>query len=224
MIHYRAGSLSHSHSNVGSMIVGREQTERASAISEVSDKTSFSRGAIIEPRQEVSLGLLLVASDASEQKSFTVKGSDDVTVAPGTDVLNVDNVLGDLLDQLQEVMRHSASHANGQSQPDTDEKVESILHQMHSLEQLGIGLPNQLNEEDAIHQRILDGIRWIDGRYEVGLPWRTADGKAPSNNELPENFADAFACLQALTKPLNKSPDQSKVTKECQYTTHYLSH
>ncbi|KAH7696694.1 Pao retrotransposon peptidase family protein [Aphelenchoides avenae] len=106
----------------------------------------------------------------------------------------------------------------GQSQPAFEEKLGSILDQMHSLEQLGVELPDHLNEEDAVHQRILDGIRWVNGRYEVGLPWRTSDGKAPSNKELPDNFSYAFACLQALIKTLSKSAgllaEYDKIFKE----------
>lgn len=127
-----------------------------------------------------------------------------------------------------------------QSQPDTDDKLENIFHQLHSLEQLGVELPDHLNEEGAVHQRIRDSICWVDGRYEVGLPWRPADGKAPSNKELPENFAYAFACLQALIKTLSKSPELSRIRQSLQgvfgrwdytriqqrapITAHYFSH
>ncbi|KAH7711267.1 Pao retrotransposon peptidase family protein [Aphelenchoides avenae] len=162
------------------------------------------------------------------------------TSAIGEDTI-VDAFCKDLLGQLQDAVRHKVSYANDQSQPVTDQKLEYLLHQMHSLEQLGVELPDHLNEEDAIHQRIRDSIRWVDGRYEVGLPWRTADGKAPSNKELPDNFAYAFACLRALIKTLSKSSELlveydkvfkeylasgiiSEVTKVCQYTAHYLSH
>lgn len=64
---------------------------------------------------------------------------------------------------------------------------------MRSLEEMGVEPPSHLDEDDAVHQRIRDSIRWVDGRYEVSLPWRTSDGRPPSNEDLADNFKYAFA-------------------------------
>ncbi|KAH7718166.1 Pao retrotransposon peptidase family protein [Aphelenchoides avenae] len=200
-----------SHTNVGSMVVGRGLTRKPTNESEVTDKTFFTRGVVIEPKQNVSLGQLLHAEK--------------------------DEKPGDMLQQMHSLVLH----ADGKSDQLAEAQLESILQQLHSLEQMGVEPPDAQNEDDAIHKRIRDSIRWVDGRYEVGLPWRTTDGKAPSNADLPDNFAYAFACLQALIKTLSKSPELlaeydkifkeylasgiiSEVAKDTKFTTHYLSH
>jgi len=56
-------------------------------------------------------------------------------------------------------------------------------------------------EEKLARDTVAENLTFEDGRYSVGLPWKTKD------HELPDNFKMAFHCLQNTEKRLQKSPE-----------------
>ena len=56
-------------------------------------------------------------------------------------------------------------------------------------------------EEKLARDTVAENLIFEDGRYSVGLPWKTKD------HELPDNFKMALHCLQNTEKRLQKSPE-----------------
>ncbi|KAH7723906.1 Pao retrotransposon peptidase family protein [Aphelenchoides avenae] len=199
------------HSNVGTMLVGSGKADKPADESELSAHRSFFVRAMPD---DVSIDQLLEPLHADDNLA--------------------QNIVSSFRNQLEEREPHKVLHVSERA---ADQKLADLLHQMHSLEQMGVEPPSHLDEDDAVHQRIRDSIRWVDGRYEVGLPWRTSDGQPPSSEELSDNFKYAFACLQALVKTLGKEnllAEYDKIFTEylasgiiSEFTgrpSHYLSH
>lgn len=59
-------------------------------------------------------------------------------------------------------------------------------------------------EEKLARDTVAETLTFEDGRYSVGLPWKTKD------HELPDNFNMALRRLQNTEKRLQKSPELGK--------------
>ena len=69
-------------------------------------------------------------------------------------------------------------------------------------------------EEKPAGDTVGDTLTFDDGRYSIGLPWKSKD------HELPDNFNMALRLLQNTEKRLQKSPELGKaysdVLQTCQ--------
>ena len=61
--------------------------------------------------------------------------------------------------------------------------------------------PDCQTEEKLTRDTVAETLTFEDGRYSVGLPWKTKD------HELPDNFKMALHRLQNTEKRLQKSPE-----------------
>ena len=86
----------------------------------------------------------------------------------------------------------------GQSKEDepTKESLENQLSKFWDLENLGI-----LKSEDTVYQNFEEEIKFVDGRYEVKLPWKE------QHPLLPDNFKLSQKRLQSLGRRLKSDPE-----------------
>ena len=86
----------------------------------------------------------------------------------------------------------------GQSKEDepTKESLENQLSKFWDLENLGI-----LKSEDTVYQNFEEEIKFVDGRYEVKLPWEE------QHPLLPDNFKLNQKRLQSLGRRLKSDPE-----------------
>ncbi|KAH7721646.1 Zinc knuckle family protein [Aphelenchoides avenae] len=82
---------------------------------------------------------------------------------------------------------------------------DAVLNEMGEnfwkLENIGIETPTRQLDDDVAHERFRQTITVNDdGRYEVLLPWKTDNGAAPSNAELPTNFGVARGRLTSFQR------------------------
>ena len=88
-----------------------------------------------------------------------------------------------------------------------------VNHDSHELNNLvrrfwDIEEPKEIQivkpEETLAVDTVAETLIFKDGRYSVGLPWKTKD------HELPDNFKMALHRLQNTEKRLQKSPELAK--------------
>ena len=76
------------------------------------------------------------------------------------------------------------------------ESLENQLSIFWDLENLGI-----LKSEDTVYQNFEEEIKFINGRYEVQLPWKE------QHPLLPDNFKLSQKRLQSLGRRLTSDPE-----------------
>ena len=76
------------------------------------------------------------------------------------------------------------------------ESLENQLSKFWDLENLGI-----LKSEDTVYQNFEEEIKFVNGRYEVQLPWKE------QHPLLPDNFKLSQKRLQSLGRRLKSDPD-----------------
>ncbi|VDN44846.1 unnamed protein product [Gongylonema pulchrum] len=70
------------------------------------------------------------------------------------------------------------------------------VNQFWKLELLGIEESSSETDDEAALKQFKRNIKWVNGRYSVRLPWKTADP------HLPSNFGLAFGRLRSLLTKL----------------------
>ena len=88
-----------------------------------------------------------------------------------------------------------------------DAKLHDALTSFWTLESMGI-----YEEDESVHNRLLESAKFREGRYEVKLPWK--DHHEP----LPDNYQLAKKRLNSLVHRLKSDPDKAdaydKIIKE----------
>ena len=85
-------------------------------------------------------------------------------------------------------------------QAENDSKKDPLkteLSKFWELESLGIVQA----EEEMVYEKFEENIRFLDGRYEVKLPWKK------EHPELPDNYKLSLGRLNSLKKKLNSKPE-----------------
>ena len=78
----------------------------------------------------------------------------------------------------------------------SDDFLVEPVKQFWELESIGV-LPN----EGTVHDKFLDSIHQVKGRYEVNLPWKE------HHRLLPDNYEVAVSRLNSVLKRLKKTPE-----------------
>ena len=78
----------------------------------------------------------------------------------------------------------------------SDDLLVEQVKQFWELESIGV-LPN----EGTVHDKFLDSIHQVEGRYEVNLPWKE------HHRLLPDNYEVAISRLNSVLKRLKKTPE-----------------
>uniref|UniRef100_A0A914HTS3 Integrase catalytic domain-containing protein n=1 Tax=Globodera rostochiensis TaxID=31243 RepID=A0A914HTS3_GLORO len=79
---------------------------------------------------------------------------------------------------------------------------EELVKQLWSLESIGISDPLDVNDDSLAIAHFRDSVKFKEGRYEVGWPWRPG-----GRNRLADNFCLAFSRLSALSRRLLVNPE-----------------
>ncbi|KAH7708453.1 Pao retrotransposon peptidase family protein [Aphelenchoides avenae] len=146
-------------------------------------------------------------SELAQQRSFFIRAkADDVSI-----------------DQLLESPLADGNLAQNTVARFRHQLEEKEPHKMHSVDQMGIEPPSHPDEDNAVHQRIRDNIRWVEGRNEVGLPWRTSDAQPSSSEELSDN-CNKGNLLAEYDKALKDYLTTGIFSKFLGRPSHYLSH
>ena len=83
---------------------------------------------------------------------------------------------------------------------------ESVLHKFWDLEFVRILPKKSLNDDDTsnpVQDRFSESVRFIDGRYEVALPWKSDTARS----QLQNNAKLAKRRLDNLPPKFQKDPD-----------------
>ena len=91
---------------------------------------------------------------------------------------------------------HSSHSLHILHSSDSSSSLDSSLKAFWELESLGIK-----QDEPSVYEEFKKNIEFKNGRYEVGLPWRT------SQKKLPSNFTLAKKRLEGLLNRLRHNPD-----------------
>ncbi|CAK5040706.1 unnamed protein product [Meloidogyne enterolobii] len=103
----------------------------------------------------------------------------------------------------------AAVHSSPEEMPASNE-----IEQFWNLESMGI-TDNPENKDDDIATRLVEQsiIQDSDGRYTVGLPWKSPEGTSGPPSELPSNFDMAYKRLSSVLKRMEGAP---KIAQEYQ--------
>lgn len=82
---------------------------------------------------------------------------------------------------------------------DSSNSLDNSLKSFWELESLGIK-----QDESSVYEEFTKNIEFMNGRYEVSLPWK------PLQKKLPSNFTLAKKSLEGLLNRLNYNPDVKK--------------
>ena len=91
----------------------------------------------------------------------------------------------------------------------TMEDVNVVLRQFWEIESGGVeSLPTLTTEEKMVVEKVEKSIKFIDGHYQVAIPWKE------NKLSLPDNYKMAFQRLQNLEKRLTRDPDVATAYSE----------
>ena len=91
----------------------------------------------------------------------------------------------------------------------TVEDVNVVFRQFWEIESGGVeSLPTLTTEEKMVVKKVEKSIRFIDGHYQIAIPWKE------NKLSLPDNFKMAFQRLQNLEKRLARDPDVTTAYSE----------
>ena len=91
----------------------------------------------------------------------------------------------------------------------TREDVNVVLRQFWEIERGGVeSLPILTTEEKMVVEKVKKSIKFIDGHYQVAIPWKE------NKLSLPDNYKMAFQRLQNLEKRLTRDPDVATAYSE----------
>ena len=80
--------------------------------------------------------------------------------------------------------------------PQNCQRLDDQLKSFWELESFGIS-----NTEHTVYDEFQSSVRFMDGRYEVELPWKEA------HSTLPDNYSLCLKCLNGLLVCLKHDPD-----------------
>ena len=84
------------------------------------------------------------------------------------------------------------------------EDVDIILRQFWEIDSGGVESASVLTiEEKMTVEKVERSVKFIEGRYQVAIPWRDNLNKL----SLPDNYKMAFQRLQNLEKRLTRDPE-----------------
>ena len=88
----------------------------------------------------------------------------------------------------------------------SDDLLVEQVKQFWELESIRV-LPN----EGTVHDKFLDSIHQVEGRYEVNLPWKE------HHRLLPDNYEVAISRLNSVLKRLKKKQQTPELLQEYNY-------
>ncbi len=80
---------------------------------------------------------------------------------------------------------------------DNKEPLENMLSKFWELESIGVSCP----DENSVYEEFVEDVRFVDGRYEVKLPWKK------DHPSLPDNYKLSLGHLNSLRKKLSTKPE-----------------
>ncbi|XP_023937546.1 uncharacterized protein LOC112045551 [Bicyclus anynana] len=81
----------------------------------------------------------------------------------------------------------------------SDERLDALVRKHFELDAIGISVKTKIRKEDERAMTIFERTaRRVDGRFEVGLPWKTEDVT------LPCNYAEAFTRLRNIERKMDR--------------------
>jgi len=87
------------------------------------------------------------------------------------------------------------------SEQTTIEEINKVLHQFWEIDSSGITvLPFVLKDKQLLLERAEKSIRFMEGHYQIALPWKQ------ETLQLPDNYRMALNRLENLERRLKKNP------------------